>query len=66
MTLSEIQKEISELGLPKFTAKQIADWVYVKRVTSIDEMTNISIRNRDILKKCFDVGRVEPIDINIG
>ena len=63
MTLSEIQKEISELGLPKFTAKQIADWVYVKRVTGIDEMTNISIRNRDILKKCFDVGRVEPIDI---
>ena len=35
MTLSEIQKEISELDLPKFTAKQIADWVYVKRVTGI-------------------------------
>ena len=63
MTLPEIQKEIQELGLPKFTAKQITDWVYIKRVKSIDEMTNISIRNRDILKKRFDVGRAEPIDI---
>src|SRR5690554_2440650 len=26
-------------------------------------MTNISVRNRDILKKKFDVGRVEPVDI---
>lgn len=63
MTLPEIQKEIQELGLPKFTAKQITDWVYIKRVKSIDEMTNISIRNRDILKKRFNVGRAEPIDI---
>lgn len=63
MTLSEIQHVISELGLPKFTAKQIADWIYVKRVKTIDEMTNISMRNRDILKKQFDVGRVEPMDV---
>lgn len=63
MTLSEIQNIILELGLPRFTAKQITDWVYVKRVKSIDEMTNISVRNRDILKKRFDVGRVEPVDV---
>ena len=66
MTLSEIQNTILEIGLPKFTAKQITDWVYVKRVKSIDEMTNISVRNRDILKKRFDVGRVEPVAVKNG
>lgn len=62
-TLAEISESIQELNLPKFTAKQIVDWVYVKRVKSIDEMTNISLRNRDVLKKHFAVGRVEPNNI---
>ncbi len=63
MTLDEITKSILEINLPKFTAKQIADWVYVKRVKSIDEMTNISLRNRDILSKRFEIGRLEPTNI---
>lgn len=60
MTLSEIGESVLKFGLPKFTAKQIADWVYVKRVKSIDEMTNISLKNRLLLSEHFEVGRVEP------
>ncbi len=63
MTLAEITEAILSFGLPKFTAKQIADWVYIKRGDSIDGMTNISLRNRDVLKKHFQVGRVQPVDI---
>lgn len=63
MTLSEIQEEILKLELPKFTAKQIADWIYVKRVKSIDQMTNISLKNREMLKEYFEVGRTEPVDV---
>jgi len=44
MTLAEITESVTELNLPRFTAKQIADWVYLKRVKSIDEMTNISLK----------------------
>lgn len=63
MTLEEITESVQELNLPKFTAKQIADWVYVKRVKTIDEMTNISLKNRDILLQHFEVGRSEPLNI---
>ncbi len=66
MTLAEIGKQVELLKLPKFTAKQIADWVYVKRVKTIDEMTNISVRNRDILKKKFEVGRSEAIQTQVS
>ena len=66
MTLAEIATEIELLKLPKFTAKQIADWIYVKRVTKIDEMTNISIRNRDMLKKKFEVGVSLPIQTQVS
>lgn len=63
MNIAEITEALQALDLPKFTAKQIADWVYVKRVKSIDEMSNISVRNRDILKKRYSVGRTEPQNI---
>ena len=63
MTLAEITDSVSELNLPKFTGKQIADWVYQKRVKSIDEMTNISLANREILSEKFDIGRSEPLNI---
>ena len=63
MTLAEITDRIIELNLPKFTGKQIADWVYQKRVKSIDEMTNISLANREILSEKFDIGRSEPLNI---
>ena len=66
MTLAEIANQVELLKLPKFTAKQIADWIYVKRVTTIDEMTNISIRNRDILKKKFEVGVSLPIETQVS
>ena len=62
MTLSEISESVQQLNLPKFTAKQIADWVYVKRAKSIDEMTNISLKNRQILSEHFDIGRTDPQD----
>ncbi len=63
MTLSELQNVAAAHGLPKFTAKQIADWIYVKRVKTIDEMTNISHKNRALLNEHYEVGRVEPVDV---
>ncbi len=63
MTLPEITKAMVGLGLPKFTGKQVADWVYVKRVKGVDEMTNISLKNRELLSGKFEVGRSDPLEI---
>ena len=52
----------STVGLPSFAAKQIAGWLYDKRVTSIDEMTNLSLRGREELSRHYCVGREEPIE----
>lgn len=48
---------VGECGLPRFSAKQIADWVY-KKITSIDEMTNLSVANRALLSEKYDIGAV--------
>ncbi len=60
-TLDELKTIVSELGMPAFTAKQVADWVYKKRAFSIDEMTNISAKNRLALSEKYEIGRTLPI-----
>ncbi len=57
-TLAEIQTIILELGLPKFTARQITDWLYKKPVSSIDEMTNLSKKTREILEEKYEFGLI--------
>ena len=61
-TLAELQEIVLELGMPKFTAKQIAQWIYQKHVRSIDEMTNISKANRERLAAQYTVGCSDPIE----
>lgn len=55
-TLTELQDIVKELGLPKFTAKQIADWLYKKQIDSIDEMTNLSKKAREVLNERYELG----------
>ncbi len=57
-TLAEIQTIILELGLPKFTARQITDWLYKKPVSSIDEMTNLSKKTRELLEEKYEFGLI--------
>ena len=53
MTLQELEKDLTELGEKKFRAKQIFQWLHVKRVFDFDKMTDISIQLRTVLKENF-------------
>ncbi len=63
MTLDELKELVKELGMPVFTAGQIAQWLYKKHVKDIDEMSNISKSNRAKLSEVCCVGVMEPIDV---
>ena len=60
-TLSELQDVALSVGLQKFAGKQLAQWLYVQRVRSIDEMTNISLKGREALNARYTVGRHAPV-----
>ena len=60
-TLQELQEVALAVGLKKFAGKQLANWLYVKRVKSFDEMTNISLSAREQLKQSYHIGRYLPI-----
>ncbi|MBQ7708413.1 MAG: 23S rRNA (adenine(2503)-C(2))-methyltransferase RlmN [Bacteroidales bacterium] len=62
-TPEELKQIAIEVGLPAFAGKQMAQWLYQKRVKSIDEMTNLSKQGREALKGRYEVGMILPIDV---
>ena len=56
LSLDELKTVVKDLGMPQFTARQIAGWLYQQHVGSIDEMTNISKVNRERLSEAYVVG----------
>src|SRR3712207_8756110 len=64
MTLAELQSVAKRLGMPGFAAKQIASWLYDKKVVSIDEMTNLSLKHRNLLKQNYEVGDRKSTRLN--
>ena len=59
--LDDLNTLVAELGMPRFTANQLASWMYEKKVASIDEMTNLSLKNRELLKENYEVGASAPV-----
>ena len=62
MSPAELKTVVGELGMPAFTARQMTQWLYEKKVASINEMTNISKQNRERLAQDYEVGLMPPID----
>ena len=56
MTLEELKGVASEVSLPAYAAKQMADWIYKKKITRISEMTNIAVAKRALLEDSFEIG----------
>ena len=66
-TLDELQTVVNDLGMPKFTAKQMAQWIYEKRVRSVADMTNLSLANRQKLMDAgYEVGYEDPADAAVS
>lgn len=59
-TLDDLKSIVTAEGLPSFTATQIADWLYHHHAESIDEMTNLSKKARQMLTAKYTVGLTKP------
>ena len=62
MTLGELRPVAASVGLPPYAARQMADWLYKKRITSVAEMTNVALRAREALAERYEVGAAPPVD----
>lgn len=55
LLFSDLQSWLEAMGEPKFRATQIFNWLYVKRVRSFAEMTNLSKELRSKLENAFSL-----------
>lgn len=59
LTKSQLLEFCEELGLPKFRANQIFQWLYQKGASSFEEMTNLSKELRTKLDEVAFINRIE-------
>ena len=59
--LQEIKSIVNELGMPSFTSNQIIDWLYKKDITEIEQMSNISVKNKTLLSEKYKLGINLPV-----
>ncbi len=59
--LQQLKAVAADLGLPQFVGKQLADWLYKKKVCTFEAMTNLSKSAREKLSERYAVGRENPL-----
>mgnify|MGYP001151707057 FL=1 len=55
LTLEKLTEEMFSLEQKSFRAKQLFSWLYVKNATSFYEMSDISLKFREVLKEKYSI-----------
>ena len=59
--LEQLKQEMVKIGQKPFRAEQIFKWIYQERVSNFDDMTNLSIELREILKQKYTLNEYKII-----
>lgn len=66
-SLRELKRVAEEVGMKPFAGRQMAEWIYKKRVAGIDGMTNLSMEARRRLgERGYTVGRIDPCEVLVS
>lgn len=65
-TPDELAEIARRFGLPHFAAQQMTDWIYRKKVTSIEEMTNLPAKTRKELLALYEIGAQPPLNVQVS
>ena len=55
LSVEELSVFLKKHGVAKFRAKQVHEWLWKKKAISFDEMTSLSIRDRELLENYFSI-----------
>jgi 23S rRNA (adenine2503-C2)-methyltransferase len=55
LTTQQLKDWLAQHGEQGFRAKQIVEWLWKKSTTSFDEMSNLSLKTRELLQNHFEI-----------
>lgn len=58
LSLSELEEFFLSHGEKKFRAKQVYEWLWNKSLKNFDDMSNISLSTREMLKSYFSINHI--------
>ena len=58
-SFDKIEKFFIDKGEKSFRAKQVYEWIWKKSARSFDEMTNVSVSIRNMLKEHFMINAIK-------
>jgi len=61
LSLEALTEKLTTLKVQKFRAKQIAEWLYQRGVSSFNEMTNLPVSLRQQLAECFSLEKAKLV-----
>lgn len=59
LSQTELEEYFLEKGEKKFRAKQVYDWLWNKSLKNFDDMSNISLSTREMLKQNFIINHIQ-------
>lgn len=59
LSLNELEEFFLSIGDKKFRAKQVYEWLWKKSAKDFDQMTNISLQTRELLKENFAINHIQ-------
>lgn len=62
-TLPQLEEVVSALGMPRYTASQVANWMYQKDISDFSQMSNISAAHRQLLSQNYILGLSDPVKV---
>ena len=63
LLLNELQGDVRDLAEPSYRAGQITDWLYKKRVDSIEKMTDLPQSLRERFAEKFSFSRIDVVRV---
>lgn len=66
LTTEELESFFLHNGEKKFRAKQVMEWLWKKSATSFDQMSNLSLNTRELLKHHFSLHTIALSDLQVS
>lgn len=63
LTMEELRGQLAGMAFKPFRAKQVYQWIHEKLADSFDEMTNLSLQDRERLKERYTLTVLKPVEV---